>query len=79
MNKLEKLQDILDEMEINVGLVPPYEIGDKEFKDIETFINDFVKFHSGTIMEKDLHRICDGGILLESNNKTYIELLNELL
>ena len=76
--KLEKLQKILDEMEINVGLIPPYEIDDKEFKNIESFVKDFIKFHEGTIMEEELYKLYNGNLLTESNNKTYIKILNEL-
>lgn len=77
--KLEKLQEILDEMELNVGLVPPYEINDKGFKNIECFIKDFIEFHKNTIMESELYKLYIGDLLIESNNKTYIEILNELL
>lgn len=77
--QLQNLQDILDEMEINVGLIPPYEIGDKEFKDIKSFVGDFIEYHRGTVMENELQRLYKGDLLTESNNKTYIELLNDLL
>ena len=77
--KLAKLQEILDEMEINVGLIPPYEIDDKEFKNIECFVKDLIKFHEGTIMEEELYKLYNGDLLTESNNKTYIKILNELL
>lgn len=78
MNSVKRLQDLLDEMEINVGLTPPYEIGDKEFKDIKSFVEDFVEYHKGTIMENELYKLYKGSLLTESNNKTYIELLNDL-
>lgn len=78
-SSMKRLQDLLDEMEMNLGLIPPYEITDNEFKSVELFVEDFIKYHTGTIMEGDLYKLYNSNVLIESNNKTYIELLNDLL
>ena len=37
-SNMKRIQDLLDEMEMNLGLIPPYEITDNEFKSIELLV-----------------------------------------
>lgn len=72
--KLIELQNFLDEIEINIGLVPDEIL--TENTDIDKFINNFINLYKGTPARDDFLLIYCGKMVNESN-KTYMDILNE--
>lgn len=76
MTKQEVLrfQNFLDEMELNIGLVPNDIL--TEDTNIQEFITNFINLYKETPAENDFSLVYSGKMLNESN-KTYMDILNE--